>query len=72
MNCQNLREQQNVYHPQNGTGDVHHGFCGGGARIVGLEEKEERDRESARDDTANAKTMVEPPVQTFAALHQLE
>ena len=27
-NCQNLREQQNVYHPQDGTGDVHHGFVG--------------------------------------------
>ena len=36
-NCQNLREQQNVYHPQDCTGDVHHGFCGGGARIVGFE-----------------------------------
>ena len=27
-NSQNLREQQNVYHPQDCTGDVHHGFCG--------------------------------------------
>ena len=36
-NCQNLREQQNVYHPQDCTGSVHHGFCGGGARIVGFE-----------------------------------
>ena len=36
-NCQNLREQQNVYHPQDCTGDVHHGFCGGGARIMGFE-----------------------------------
>ena len=26
-----------VYHPQDYTGDVHHGFRGGGARIVGLE-----------------------------------
>ena len=34
---ENLREQQNVYHPQDCTGDVHHGFCGGGARIVGFE-----------------------------------
>ena len=37
MNCQNLREQQNVYHPQDCTGDVHHGFSGGGARFVGFE-----------------------------------
>ena len=37
MNCKNLREQQNVYHPQDCTGDVHHRFCGGGARIVGFE-----------------------------------
>ena len=29
-NCQNLREQQNVYHPQDCTGDVHHGFFWGG------------------------------------------
>ena len=36
-NCQNLREQQNVYHPQDYNGDVHHGFCGGGARIVGFD-----------------------------------
>ena len=36
-NCQNLREQQNAYHPQDCTGDVHHGFCGGGARIAGFE-----------------------------------
>ena len=36
-NCQNLREQQNVYHPQDCTGDVHHGFCGGGARIMGFD-----------------------------------
>ena len=35
--CQNLREQQDVYHPQDCTGDVHHGFCGGGAWIVGFE-----------------------------------
>ena len=35
-NCQNLKEQQNVYHPQDYTGDVHHGFCGGGVRIAGL------------------------------------
>ena len=31
-NCQNLREQQNMHHPQDCTGDVHHGFCGRGAR----------------------------------------
>ena len=36
-NCQIRREQQNVYHPQDCTGDVHHGFCGGGARTVGFE-----------------------------------
>ena len=36
-NCQNLGEQQDVYHPQDCTGDVHHGFYGGGARIVGLD-----------------------------------
>ena len=36
-NCQNLREQQHVYHPQDYTGYVHLGFCGGGARIVGFE-----------------------------------
>ena len=36
-NCHNPREQQNVYHPQDCTGDVHHGFCGGGVRIVGFE-----------------------------------
>ena len=36
-NCQNPREQQNVYHPQDCTGDVHHGFYGGGARIVGFD-----------------------------------
>ena len=35
--CQNLREQQNVYHPQDYTGDVHHAFCGGGARIAGFD-----------------------------------
>ena len=39
MNCQNLREQQNVYHPQDCTGDVHHCFCGGGARIVGFDQE---------------------------------
>ena len=30
----NLREEQDIHHPHNRTGDVHHGFCGGGARIV--------------------------------------
>ena len=29
--------QQNIPHPYSCTGDVHHGFCGGGARIVGLD-----------------------------------
>ena len=28
---------KNVYHPQDCTGDIHHGFCGGGARIVGFD-----------------------------------
>ena len=36
-NCQNPWEQQNVYHSQDCTGDVHHGFRGGGARIVGFD-----------------------------------
>ena len=36
-NCQNLREKQNVCHHQGCTGDVQEGFCGGGARIVGLD-----------------------------------
>ena len=40
MNCQNLREQQHVYHHQDYTGDVHHGVCGGGARIVGFEKEQ--------------------------------
>ena len=39
VRCQNLREQQNVYHPQDCTGGVHHGFCGGGARIVGFDNR---------------------------------
>ena len=38
-NCQNLREQQNGYHPQDCTGDVHHCFCGGGAWIAGFDFK---------------------------------
>ena len=32
-----IREQQNKYHSQDCTGDVHRGFCGGGARVVGFE-----------------------------------
>ena len=32
MTCQSLREQQNVYHPEDCTRDVHHGVCGRGAR----------------------------------------
>ena len=36
-NCQNLRQQQNIHQPQGCTGDVHHGFCGGGGRIVGYD-----------------------------------
>ena len=33
----NLREEQKIHHPQDCTGNVHHGFCGGGARIVGFD-----------------------------------
>ena len=36
-NCQNVREQHNVHHPQDCTGDFHHGFRGGGARIAGFD-----------------------------------
>ena len=32
--CQDLREQQNIHHPQDCTGDVQNEFCGGGVRIV--------------------------------------
>ena len=35
-NCQNLREEQNIHHPQDCTSDVQDGFCGGGVRIVGF------------------------------------
>ena len=35
-NCQCLREQHNIHHPQDCTGDVHLGFCGGDARMVGF------------------------------------
>ena len=27
-----------MHHPQDCTGDVHHGFCGGGAQIVGFDQ----------------------------------
>ena len=37
---QNEREQQNLHNPQDYTGDIHHGFCGGGARIVGFDTQE--------------------------------
>ena len=47
-NCHNLREQQDFHHPQDRRGDVQHGFCGCGARIVGLEE-----RSTAMDSDAN-------------------
>ena len=33
-NWKNLREQQNIHHPQDCTSDLHHDFCRGGARIV--------------------------------------
>ena len=31
------RAAKYTHHPQDCTGNVHHGFCGGGARIVGIE-----------------------------------
>ena len=44
MNCQNLREEHNntilcdnIHHPLDCTCDVYHGFCVGGARIVGFD-----------------------------------
>ena len=37
-NWQNLRQEQNIHHPQDCNSYVHHDFCGGGARIVRFEQ----------------------------------
>ena len=36
-NCQNLREQQNIHHPQDCNCTAQHGLCGGGVQIVGFD-----------------------------------
>ena len=59
MNCQNLREQQNIHNPKDCNCDVQHGFCGDGERLWGSMWLPCRISDSALHNLANSPSILE-------------